>query len=43
MGQVGVTLGHLAVAVAQQLLHLIEGSAAIDQKRGKGMTEVMHP
>ena len=32
VSEVGVTLGHLAVAMAKELLHFVERPAAVDQE-----------
>ena len=39
--EVGVTLRGLGVGVAQQLLHLVERPARVDQKAREGMAQVV--
>ena len=42
-GQVGIPLGHRRVGVSQDLLHLIERPAAVDQERCILMPQVVDP
>ena len=37
----GVALGHLGVAVSEDLLHFIQGPAAVDQEAGVAVPQIM--